>query len=371
MPRPAKITSLARAHHAKLAAVSAALLVLGLVGAHGSYHEVERERHTQEVSRWSEEARFTYEVPVTRNATLWPLNSTLPMGQPAYYRTVSEFIHLQFDWRAKGLADPDGMAQADLALLVRSESRQGRTYWEVEHPLAQAMTGDAAEGIVLRASLNLDNLNEEITRINRELPTSDGRVNWTVRATVAYALRSGEHTEAATARYDFPFVLSDPRVELPKPDEVAWERPHVRTTSSTLEKPAGWPGVLSDLRAQAFTLVGGAGVALALWAGRTDPTRGMTRRELDFRREHEKFEEWVTTASRPVDAQGLPHPIVDVEGLEDLVAVASDARSRVLLDPATRIYYAVLPTMTYRYAKHALRAPGAARNEAPLPAPRG
>jgi hypothetical protein len=82
-------------------------------------------------------------------------------------------------------------------------------------------------------------------------------------------------------------------------------------------------------------------------------------RELAFQQEHARYREWVSAVAGKLDARRFPSNVVDLPTLGDLVEAAADARTRVLLDDAHRVYYAVLPNATYRYARHARRPPAA------------
>lgn len=333
--------SFVRRHRAPLAVAAVALATLGGWLLLGAYMDPVETRSAREVAPWSERASFTYAVPVTRNSTHWPVGTILPMGEPAYFRTISDAILVDFDWDAEGEAS--GVAAADLVVEVRATARDGRTLWVVERPLDSSAVERVAEGITLSGRMDLDALVEEVKRIGLELPMTDGRINWTVRATVLYALDVTGLHQSGESVYLLPVDVADPRFVLPTADALRWEDRHAERVESVRSHPAGWSGVAGALRAQALVVAGAALGGLLSWAG---PRR---TEDEDLPPEHARYRDWVTVARRVPDPErhGM---IVDVSTLQDLVHVANDARTRVVMDAGTRTYYAFLPGATYRFA---------------------
>lgn len=308
-------------------------------------------RETVEESRWSEEAAFSYVVPITRNASAWPGEETLPAGEPVYYRTITDQIPLEFRWRADDAELVRGAAEGSMVARVVALAPDGREFWRIERTLAQARTETPHEDLVLAGALPLDALVAESTRISQQLPPGEARIRWSVEAVVAYAHERADGPAAGKSNFTLPIEAADPRFDLPGPEALEWSRPHATYTTRATERPAGWGAALADVRAIALLGGGLALVAATLWAARE--RLGHAPAEAAWREEHEEHRDWITPASHPVDPTGFPRPCVDVASLQDLVEAAADARTRVLFDPGRRLYYAVTPQVTYRYARHA------------------
>lgn len=365
-PRPAEQL---RAHAAAVALVGALLLVAGLASGWSEAHATTTQQQTVERTRWNERAAFDYAVPVTRNSTQWPNGTILPMGMPAYYRTISPTFLVNFSWMPANATVERGLADATLALRVRAESPQGRAYWSFEEPL-DARLFAAREPVRLAGLVDLDAMVAQIDRASREMPLGDGHLNLSVVARVAYALDAGGQADAATSEYALPLGFGDPRFTLPDPADARWDKPHATASVQSLVAQQGLEGALASPRVVGLALAGAALLGVALWARRTDPTRGLDPDEAAFRLELERHREFVTMARGAVDPARFPTPIVDTATLDDLVDAAADARARVLLDAASRVYYVVLPTLTYRYAGRALVTARPVRPPAVLPDPR-
>lgn len=329
-----------------------ALLVAGLVLSASAYAAVETEKTFVRHPRWGEASSYEYAVPVTRNATLWPIGATLPMGEPAYYRTVTDHIDVNFTWTATPTME--GHAHAEMVLRIRAQAPDGRSYWEVQHKLADAATDEPGAGLSLSGRLLLDDIVAQVERLDEELPRSDGTLNWTVETTVVYALHHGARTESGESVHALPIRVSDPRFHFPLPQELVWDRTHEDVESVVTERQAGLAGVFGSLRALGLMATGAVGLGVVVFARRSDPGRGHDGPDRAFLREHERFRDWVTRSAAPIDPRSLPPTVVDVPSLEDLVRLAAEARTRVLLDPVSRIYYGVLPGLVYRYGRHSL-----------------
>jgi hypothetical protein len=345
----ARAADLVRRHRVAAFVLALALLAGGALSLASSYRAVGIALHETTRDRWSEEASYAYVVPVVRNSTHWPVGTQLPMGLPAYYRTVSDSFALSFAWRA---ANASGTASADMALRIVAQTTDGRVYWDIVHPLAQ---GDAGADGALRldAVLDMDALVAEADRIGKELPIGEGKVVWSVETTVAYAMTADGARDDATSSFVFPITVQDPRFILPAPEAATWEQPHSETRTWTSEHVAGAGGALSDLKGLALLAGGAALLALVAWLALGDPLRTLAARDAAYVREHLRHSEWVTSVPGPIDVSSFPAAVVDVADLETLIETAADARSRVLHDHAQRIYYTVLPNATYRYARHA------------------
>lgn len=345
MSAPALAELLLR-HRVPLAVAGAIALATGAWMAAAAYAAPRTHESIEERVLWTESAAFTYRVPVTRNSTHWPLGTELPMGQPAYFRTVSDSILVSYAWDAHGPERMRGVAAASLVVEVRAQTSDGRPYWSIERPLAEASAPSAAQGIRMEGRLDLDVLVEEASRVSRELPLGEGVIQWTVRATVVHALDlEGAAVQGRTV-HELPIEAVDPRFVLPAPEDLGFERAHTEERVTTATAQAGADGVLRSPGPLALAATGGALLAAA--------TAGGSLATGPFERERRKYRDWVSVAEHVPD---LGAAVVDVGSLEDLVQVASDARTRVLLDAPSRVYYALLPGVTYRYARHASDAP--------------
>ncbi|HVL46930.1 MAG TPA: DUF5305 family protein [Candidatus Thermoplasmatota archaeon] len=345
------ILRLLRDHGPAASAVAAAMLVVGVLLAQQSFQAETSTRVVEERELWTERASFVYTVPVTRNDTLWPNGTVLPMGEPAYYRTVSSHVPVTFRWEAAAPSGVDGLAHASLALRFRADAKDGRAYWDVVHPLDDAVSAGAR--VDLAGVVDLDFLVSELRSLAVTMPPGEGKINVSIEATVAYAVATDAAHRSGKAVYRMPVTVQDPRIVLPNAAQATWSKSHVEATSFRLAKPAGWAGVFGNLPALALAVLGVAGLVASVVANESDPARGRTPREAAFLRACEEHADWITTSLAAIDPIRFGTPIVDVPEVEDVVRAAADGRTRVLADARTLVFYAALPNLTLRCSRFA------------------
>lgn len=334
-------------HHRAFTLVGVVLLVLAAWMAAIAYAAPTETTRIDRDIAWTERAAFTYSVPVTRNSTLWPIGTRLPMGEPAYFRTVSDSIDVDYEWMPES-GDPQaqGVAGGRLSVHVVATAYDGRPYWSIDRTLDEATTANATQGLRLSGRVALDELHNDLLVLNSEMPVAEGTINWSVRASVVYAFDAGGRRDQGETERILPITASDPRYVLPEADELRWTEEHSQDRVTTQTKAAGVPGILGAWRPLAL---GGLGLALLVagtWFARAPDGE-------PFDRELRRFREWVSTAGRIPDHSADAAATIDVRSLEDLIHVAADARTRVVLDERSRVFYAFLPGATYRYARHA------------------
>lgn len=339
-----------RSHPFAAAAIGTCLLVTGVLLSYEAYARPETEREVLVEPVWTERASYEYSVPVTRNATVWPIGTDLGMGRAAYYRSVSQYVHVNFSWVADDVEPGSGLAQANLTLHIRGQDRQGKVLWETTRPLTEDLVTDPPLGLRLSASVDLDEMLEDITILTRDLPLGDGAVNATIAANVSYTLRTARGDETGAHAFALPVTFQDPRFYLPAAQAVTWRDEHETQRVVESVAPAGAAGFARALPAQALILLGVATLAGGVVAWRTDPGRGLAPRDAAWAREHARYKEWVTTGAAPLEGAAS---WIDLPSLEELVRVAADGRTRVILDARTRTYYVAHPPLMYRYARHA------------------
>lgn len=342
-------------YRAPLALLAGALLVLGGLWSLDAATRVERERRLVLDEAWSDEGVFTYAVPVAKDSPVFVNGTVLGMGEPAYFSSVSPRVLVNFTWR---LAEPATPAEAagHLKAVVQAAAPDGRAYWTLEEPLANA-TGQGP--VVLAGVVDLEALDARVLETVRALGMLDAKTRWTVVATVAFAASApwGELRQVST--FELPLERSPPLYVLPSADDARALREHGEPREVVQEHQKGLAGLLG---APLPLLVLGAGGALgaALASARRKPSGGGAGRAEPegFLRDLDRHREWVVEVVGPVPpAEG--ERVLDLDDLDDLVAFAAEARTRVLLDRYCRVFYVHAPGATYRYARHGLDLPAA------------
>lgn len=334
-----------------LGTVGVLAVALGVAWAEDAIARVERTERAIVADRWVEEGRFTYLVPVVRDSPAFPNGTVLPMGEPGYFATVSPRVNLTFAWRLTEPEDTVVRAAGTLTVVLRSDAPDGRAYWTIERSLASALpTNVTGDGLVLGGTLDVATLAAEAENVTRGLGARPGKTRWDVVARVHFTVETPFGDWGNASSFTLPVQYENPLYTLPDEEGSALERPHGRTVLLVEETRAGPRALLAKPLVPA-TILGG----LALLGLVVDARRRRLPDNDGFARDRDRYEEWITPAAGAPIPAGVP--IVEVKALRDLVALAAEAQTRVLLDEESRLFTVMTPGATYLYRAHVVHRP--------------
>ncbi|MCA1814401.1 MAG: DUF5305 domain-containing protein [Halobacteriales archaeon] len=341
----------ARAHRAPLAAASALLLVLSAVWGMQAYGHVARAETTSVAQAWGEEGAFTYTVPVQRASPMFANGTVLGMGEPAYFSSISPSFDVTFVWKVAQPAATDAAALGNLVVQVRSETQDGRALWSLEFPLANG-SSSAGEPLTMVGHADLPAMTAQVQDGMRALGLGEAKLHWTVLARVASTFHASWGEVRNSSAYTLPVAFDGPMYMLPTADEARSVRDHGLSVVSVRESRAGLAGLLGAPIPLAGLGLGMLGLGFAGAVGRKPRGGGPPPEAAEMERDLGKFGMWVTEVEGPMEPTGDWGPIVDLGSLGDLVDMAAEARTRVLLDHASRTFYVLTPQACYRFATH-------------------
>lgn len=347
---------LVRRHRVPLTVLAVAMLVLGGAWAHAATSQVERQATTHLEDRWVERAAFTYEVPLERDSVLGRAGARLPMGEPGYFSTVAPNVDLTFTWALQSPAASELVAHGEIAIDVKSHSPSGRPYWTERIVLAEGQAaGPAGTPLVLRAVLPVEELQQRVNDLAGTVGSKAGTVQWNVVGLVRFSAQTPFGRVTGPSEFVLPLTLDLPLYILPDATGGTFVREHGRPVVTIAEHRAGWTA-LASVPLAVLAMAGGAiALALCVRSRRGDPLLG-SGREGELARELAPHEDWVTTVASAPE----PPPqasVIEVESLGDLVAIAAEARTRVLRDGSRDVFWVLAGAGLYRYGRHARVGP--------------
>jgi hypothetical protein len=330
-----------------LAAVGVLAMLLGGLWASEAAGRVERSvEQFGARDAWSERGAFSYQVPVVRDSPMFANGTVLGEGEPGYFASVSPFVNLAFDW---GVSQPAQAVQAmaSMELAVRSDAPSGRPYWTLHFPLANA-SGSLAPGQALHVAgvLDIPQAQQRVQDAMAALGTHDDKLAWTIVSEVQFTAAG----VANASTFELPIDLQGALYHLPPADALAMPRDHGRPVEVVHEQKLGLAGLWGAPLPLGLLGGGAVGLVLAARARRAD-ARYEALPDGAYVRELEAHRDWVTPVRGPL----LPPAgarVIEVEALGDLVDVAAEARTRVLLDEARREFVVLSPSAFFRYARH-------------------
>jgi hypothetical protein len=341
----------ARAHRASVAAAGALLLVVGGAWALQAYEHVERTQDTAVSKAWSEQAGFTYSVPVQRDSPMFRNGTVLGMGEPAYVSSISPAFDVSFRWQVAQPAVSDAQALGSMVVEVRSDAQDGRALWTLEFPLANA-SSSAGQPLAMQGTVDLRDLEAQVHQGLQALDVGEAKLTWQVLARVAYTWHAPWGEVRNTSAFALPVRFDGPMYMLPTADEAQSGREHGDQLVTVHEQRAGLAGLLAAPIALGIAGLGGAGLGLAVLASRPPPGRRPEPQAEAVEKELAKFGMWVTEVEGPMEPSPEWGPVVDLNRLADLVDMAAEARTRVLLDASSKTFYVLTPQACYRFATH-------------------
>lgn len=341
----------ARLHRAPLAAASTLLLVVSAVWAMQAVAHVDRVQATTMDKAWSEQGTFAYTVPVLKDSPMFRNGTVLGMGEPAYFRSVSPVIDASFDWQLAEPATSDAQALGSLAMVVRDEDARGRALWTLEFPVANA-SSDAGQALHLAGRLDLPGMEAQVRQGLQALGIADTKLTWQVVARVAFTFHAPWGEVRNTSSFVLPLAFDGPMYTLPGADDARSVRLHGEPHVTVRESRAGLAALLASPLLLAGLGAGLAGLGLLGWSSRPPPSGAPGKAEVSAEREAAKFATWITEVEGPLEPGEDWGAIVDLNSLADLVDMAAETRTRVLLDKASRTYYVLTPKVCYRFSTH-------------------
>lgn len=233
------------------------LVGVGVAWTTDAVASVERVVAVREHDGWSEDARFTYVVPVEGE------DAPLPMGEPGYFTTRSPRIPITFAWSAQDAQAAPLSGEATLVLRIVA-SADGKEAWRVEEPLARAEI--VARTAELAGIVDFPKAEQAIEAARLEEGKRNETLSWSVLAIVSHA-RDGQ---VATSEFLFPMRYDAPLLVLPGADEAHETRAHARSEPYVETTRAGWRGLQEDPRGPAALAAGLAGIFLTARLRRTE-----------------------------------------------------------------------------------------------------
>ncbi|HEV8359498.1 MAG TPA: DUF5305 family protein [Candidatus Thermoplasmatota archaeon] len=341
------IGDLARRRRGAALALGLAALAIGALWSASAFTHIDRAQVAEEEHRWVEEGRFAYAVPVVRASPAFPNGTLLGMGEPGYFSTISPQVMLNFTWVLQEPSAPVA-ASAILVVQVRALGPDGRAYWTLERELANA-TLAAGQGIGLAGVLDLPATDAEVRETLATLGMQQPETAWTLVARVTFGAQMPWGHVQNTSVFTLPMERAPPLYTLPGADAASDARAHADERVVVRAHQAGLAGLAAAPLAPLLAVAGAAAVALA---ARRRPSPPPDARDAAFAGDAARVRDWLVEVEGPVAPPEEGERVLDVERLDDLVAMAAEARQRIVLDRYCRVFYVFTPGACYRYRKH-------------------
>ncbi|MDJ1433734.1 DUF5305 domain-containing protein [Halostagnicola sp. A-GB9-2] len=289
----------------------------------------EFEQEDRVVEQWGESTAYNHSVLVTDDTAVWSSGERLS-NRPIYYTAVSTELNGAYSYEYTA-TDGDVTVTSETYLLVRGVDDGGgeTVFWEFSEPLEELTTEslDPGDEHTIEFALDIEDVQEDVFEVEEDLGASEGAVD--IRVVSATEVEGEIEGEQVRTTYDseMPLEISSSTFSVGDIDTVDEQEQTTEQTEIPVEASA--------LESLGSIIAFGTALALsiALVVGRNANYIEITEEEkqrLQFERNRERFDEWITTGTFPSEREYESTILVD--DLTGLIDVAIDTNKRVIED---------------------------------------
>lgn len=288
--------------------------------------EYETEQRT--VNQWVETTAYDHSTVVTRNTSVWEAGQRLE-NRPLYYSNISSVLEgvYMYDFTAdNGSVD----VTTETSLHVRSlRDDDQAVYWETTEPLeterTTSLSSDETHSVAFQ--VDIQRLQERIVDIETELGASEGTVDIRIRSTSELEGEVDGQQVNHTYESDLPLEVGSSTFSVG--ESTAIEETHPTTERVRTQIQPSPLQAIGSVVVFSTSFVALIGLLLARNRGALEVT-DEEREQLQFDRDRERFDEWITTGTFPSEREYESTILVDT--LTGLIDVAIDTNKRVIED---------------------------------------
>ncbi len=289
----------------------------------------EFEHEERVVDQWGESTAYNHSVLATDDTAVWSSGERLS-NRPIYYTAVSTELDGTYSYEYTA-TEGEVAVTTDTYLLVRGvdDGDGENVFWEFSEPLEESTTESMGPEDVhtVEFTVDIEAVQADVFEVEEDLEASEGAVD--IRVVSTTDIEGEIEGEQVTNTYDseMPFEVDSSTFsvgdfETVDEQEQTTEQTEVPVESSMLES-------IGSILAFGTALA----LAIALVVGRNADYIEITEEEkqrLQFDRNRERFDEWITTGTFPSEREYESTILVD--DLTGLIDVAIDTNKRVIED---------------------------------------
>jgi len=301
----------------------------------------------RQVGSWESAGEFSHRATVVNGTAVYS-EGTVLQDRSAYFRTITPELAGTFTYGYTATGGGNLTVAADTDLVLRSretDQTNGTTYWQTEDPLSTTTaTGVGPDDTVSTVfSVNVTEAARRIDTIDEQFGGTPGEKQLLVVTDVRITgTRNGQPVDRLRT-YRLPIVLDGSLYRVTDSGPTVESRR--QTVSVTV--PAEY-GPVRSLGGPALLGLGLVGLGAVLAHRRyTPPVTDTERSWVQYRQVREEYDEWITRAEIPTNAD--EPPIVTVDTLAGLVDLAIDSDARVVKDDSRGACFVLQDTRWYRY----------------------
>ncbi|SFS98217.1 DUF5305 domain-containing protein [Halostagnicola kamekurae] len=280
------------------------------------------------VNQWEETTTYDHSTVITQNTSVWEAGQRLE-NRPLYYSNVSSGLAGVYSYNYT--ADSGNLTvTTEISLRIQSQGENDQAvYWETTETLETERTTSMSpqDTHAVEFQVDIEPIRERIVEIENELGASDGSVN--VRVLSTSELTGEVDGQRVNHSYESALPLDIGPSTFSVTEVGGIDETHPTTERVRTQVPPSPLQSVGSVVVFATSLVGLIGLFVARNTGALEITDA-EREQLEFERDRERFDEWITTGTFPSEREYESTILVD--NLTGLIDVAIDTNKRVIED---------------------------------------
>lgn len=298
------------------------------------------------VSSYTQYGVYTYTVPVTEANPLYTKGTTLEMGKPAYFLTVSPTVDVSFMYRLESTGSADVNVEREIMIVAKSKKVAGekeKIFWQKEFPLKSEGFDKIKNGEMVTSNFSLN-----ISEIQTMVKGMQDHLKYSQDATIEVVTHvnydgkiNGEDVEG-TKEFTMPLLIASSYYQIPEELEFSEETNTYK--KFRVKKDPSLSTLKTPLLLFLFSIVLIGIILPFMNISAVEPTY---IEKLEKERRYSSFKEFISKGKLPEKRGSLLE--VEISSLQELIDAAIDTNSRVIYDQESETYFMLHNNALYTF----------------------
>lgn len=289
----------------------------------------EFDQQEQVRDQWEESTAYEHGTVITEDTAVWSEGEEVT-DRPLYYTNVSSDLQGTYTYEyAADSGDLEVTTETYLTIRAIDDGGTEEVLWELSEPLETTSTDSLGpdDEHTVEFAVDVDEVAQNVTQIETQLGASEGDID--VRVVSTTDLEGQVQNDEIEQTYDSEMAILVDGSTFRVTDTEEVSEPH--QTTDTVEVPVqpSTTEAVGSVLLFALALAALTGLVVGRNSGYIEISEE-EREQLQFQRDRDRFDEWITTGTFPSEREYESTILVD--DLTGLVDVAIDTNKRVIED---------------------------------------
>ena len=293
-------------------------------------------------STYTQHALYTYSATASVDNPLYPIGTNIGMGKPAYFYAVSPALDMSFLYGLDASDSADVNGNINTVVLISGQSKDGdniTTYWQKTIPVASSrFVLQSNKATKQDFTVNMGDVQNTIKTISNQLNYTDD-TDIVVVSQVSYTGTVNGESIDNTVNYTLPITVTNAYYQ------VSNNNKFTQTTNITHVVDQNVSPSVGKLATPAMCFVVFLLFCASLYVTRKDQKVEPAQINImEHEHKRESFKDSISNGKTPVSHQLIT---IEIASLKELVDIALDMSSRVILDEKAKTYFTIKEGIMY------------------------